>query len=79
MRTVASSFGTYSWGTPEDEPLQPLARSRWAVRNAVPLAPPGNIRMLDSVEEIDARSAQEMPTKNSQPMSTTAKARSVLV
>ncbi len=50
-----SSFGTYVWGTPHDEPMQSLARSRWAVRNAVPLTPPGNIRMLDALE---ARFAQ---------------------
>ena len=33
------------------------AQSRWAMRNAVPLAPPGNIRMLDAVEHRFAQGA----------------------
>lgn len=54
-----SGFGTYVWGEPRDEPMQWLAGSRWAVRNAIPLAPPGNIRMLDAFE---ARMAQGLPS-----------------
>lgn len=46
----ASAFGSYLWGYTNDDVLQPLATSPWAVRNAIPLAPPGNIQMLDAVE-----------------------------
>ncbi len=46
-----SSFADYRWGRTGDEPLQALARSPWAVRNAIPLARPGTIRLLDAVQQ----------------------------
>ncbi len=45
----ASSFGTYVWGSPQDEPMQPLADSPWDVRNAIPLTSEGHIRYLDAL------------------------------
>ena len=53
----ASNFGQYAWGRPLDEPMQPLAGSPWAVRNGVPLAPAGSIRLLDAVESDFGRAA----------------------
>ena len=49
--TPATSFGSYAWGRTGDEPLQPLATGPWAVRNVIPLAPGGNIEMLDTLSQ----------------------------
>ncbi|EGD53257.1 alpha-(1-_3)-arabinofuranosyltransferase [Gordonia neofelifaecis] len=43
-------FADQVWGLTRDEPLQALAQSPWAVRDAIPLTPPGAIRVMDSVQ-----------------------------
>ncbi|WP_067439270.1 alpha-(1-_3)-arabinofuranosyltransferase domain-containing protein [Nocardioides jensenii] len=45
----AAAFGTYDWGSPRDDVLQPLMTAAWGVRNVVPLAEPGNVAFLDAV------------------------------
>ncbi|RMI33951.1 alpha-(1-_3)-arabinofuranosyltransferase domain-containing protein [Nocardia stercoris] len=47
-------FGSQTWGLTRDEPLQALARTPWAVRDAIPLTPPGTIRAMDSVQRLIA-------------------------
>ncbi|MFI2341589.1 alpha-(1-_3)-arabinofuranosyltransferase [Nocardia gamkensis] len=47
-------FGSQIWGLTRDEPLQALARTPWAIRDAVPLNPPGTIRAMDSVQRLIA-------------------------
>nr|WP_084531545.1 alpha-(1->3)-arabinofuranosyltransferase [Nocardia miyunensis] len=47
-------FGSQIWGLTRDEPLQALATTPWAVRDAIPLTPPGTIRAMDSVQRLIA-------------------------
>lgn len=47
-----AGFAMQEWGLTRDEPLQPLAQTPWAVRDAIPLTPPGAIRALDSVQRL---------------------------
>ena len=49
LLTPATPFGDYLWGKSNDEPLQALASTPWAVRNLIPLAPGGNIEALDTI------------------------------
>ncbi|MGH8893847.1 MAG: alpha-(1-_3)-arabinofuranosyltransferase domain-containing protein, partial [Actinomycetes bacterium] len=47
----SSGFAEYRWGRTIDEPLQPLARAPWAVRNQVPIGAEGSTRAMDAVEQ----------------------------
>ncbi len=45
-----ASFSDSYWGRTKDDPLQVSGSVVWATRDAVPLAPAGTIRFLDSVQ-----------------------------
>ncbi|MGW1956480.1 alpha-(1-_3)-arabinofuranosyltransferase domain-containing protein [Streptomyces sp. NPDC001920] len=47
----ATAHGIHTWGSTIDQPLDVLARSRWAQRDYVPFGTPGNRRAMDAVEQ----------------------------
>ncbi|WP_369169114.1 alpha-(1-_3)-arabinofuranosyltransferase family protein [Streptomyces sp. R28] len=47
----ATAHGIYTWGSTIDQPLDVVARSRWAQRDYVPFGTPGNRRAMDAVEQ----------------------------
>ena len=47
-----SSFATYTWGNPQDEPLQVVSDTSVEWRNIIPVASDGYIQMLDTVETV---------------------------
>jgi arabinofuranan 3-O-arabinosyltransferase len=49
----------YIWGSPRDDALQPVANSPWAVRDSVPLAQAGYIRLLDEIDSEFAAGERE--------------------
>ncbi|GIH06275.1 coagulation factor 5/8 type [Rhizocola hellebori] len=53
----SARFPHYAWGSPTDEITQPLLERSWGVRNAIPLTPPGTIRMLDAIDAVLAGGA----------------------
>lgn len=48
----ASTSPAYLWGGTVDTALQPVASTPWTVRDAVPLAQAGYVRLLDSITEL---------------------------
>ena len=47
-----SSFATYTWGNPEDEPLEVVSDTSVEWRNIIPIGSTGYIQMLDTVEQV---------------------------
>jgi arabinofuranan 3-O-arabinosyltransferase len=47
-----SNFATYTWGDPEDEPLEVVSDTSVEWRNVIPIASNGYIEMLDTVEQV---------------------------
>ena len=46
-----AAHGTFLWGEPVDDPLEPLASSPWVARGLVPYGGPGSQLLLGSLED----------------------------
>jgi arabinofuranan 3-O-arabinosyltransferase len=47
----ASSVPSYSWGQPNNEPMDAFAHTPWAVLNILPAGSIGSIRLMEAVED----------------------------
>ena len=47
----ASAVPAYSWGQPNNEPMDAFAHTPWAVLNILPLGSIGSIRLMEAVED----------------------------
>jgi arabinofuranan 3-O-arabinosyltransferase len=54
-----ASAPVYIWGSPRDDALQPVADGPWTVRDAAPLAQPGYVRLLDTIQQSLASGAAD--------------------
>lgn len=51
MVVPAEAHGAYTWGSPVDEPLEPLANSPWVQRDLVPFSGAGAASLLAAAEQ----------------------------
>ncbi|MHB8263407.1 MAG: alpha-(1-_3)-arabinofuranosyltransferase domain-containing protein [Acidimicrobiales bacterium] len=45
-------FGRFTWGVTNDQPMESISKSPWAIRSIAPLSSVGNIQMMDAVNNV---------------------------
>ncbi len=45
-------FGRFTWGVTNDQPMEAISKSAWAMRTIAPLSSVGNIQMMDAVNNV---------------------------
>ena len=45
-------FGRFTWGVTNDQPMEAISQSAWAMRTIAPLSSVGNIQMMDAVNNV---------------------------